>query len=117
MNTLINRLRLVLTAGDELDDVIAEKKKAKKEAEALKTIDYLKLCSKHQQATPAVYSKHNCDYCAMVSKAERNRNDGEQSINVLLQKIDKLEGALVGENILRQQVRNLEEDLDVLRPI
>ena len=69
MIKLINRIRLLFTYGEEIDEVLEKMRKEKEEKERIKRSTYLKLCYKHQQEEyHSHYSEQNCDYCKILKK-------------------------------------------------
>lgn len=71
MKKFFNKLSLVFFYGDEIEEVLKQRRKEKEIAEYLKKQNYLNLCERHQQASPGShYSENNCHYCIEKKKIE-----------------------------------------------
>ena len=66
------RLLLMFTAGTELDEIIAEKKRVKADKERDSKKDNLNLCYNHrQEQNRSHYAGSNCDHCKLQEECKR----------------------------------------------
>ena len=63
----IKRLILVFRYGDEIDELLKDKRNTKDMAERESRKHNLDLCYEHrQERNRSQYSPHNCDYCKLL---------------------------------------------------
>jgi hypothetical protein len=63
----LNRLKLVFTYGEELDQVLIEKRRLKEEQIREEQKYHLNLCKKHQQeSNHSHFSENNCHFCQLL---------------------------------------------------
>jgi hypothetical protein len=65
--TFVNKLILVFTYGEGLEELLSTKDDEKREAKRLLEKDHLTLCVRHQQESCCGhFAEHNCDYCKLL---------------------------------------------------